>query len=236
MPAEGVSLLHDGYFDIDLGMLVYLKGKYYGKTYRAALKPMLVRSEGANILIDTGICDLPEPIARFYNVQRNGRGIVHSLKAHTLEPLDIDLVINTHLHVDHAGNNRLFRNARFIVQARELEFAHNPTRWMRGGYLLDAFSDMEFDEIDGDRVVMEGVRVILTGGHTPGHQAVVVETDAGRYIYCGDIAPLKENLERMNITGILYSPVDAYTSLENLASIDGVHIFSHDNQQMALRE
>ncbi len=57
------------------------------------------------------------------------------------------------------------------------------------------------------------------------------ETD---YIFCGDIVPLKENLERRNIVGVLYTPVDALESLDQLRKLKGVHIFSHDNEQMEI--
>jgi len=156
------------------------------------------------------------------------------LKEHGLAPEDIDLVVNTHLHVDHAGNDKLFKNARFIAQKKEIEYAKNPRKWMRGGYLADSFSGIEFEGIEGDQNIMEGLSVILTGGHTPGHQAVVVECHASTYIYCGDVAPLRENLEKRTLTGILYDPLDAESALDRLASIRGTHIFSHDNEQMHL--
>jgi hypothetical protein len=64
MAVERVALLHDGFFEIDMGMLVYLKSSYYGKKYLAALKPMLVQTGDSNVLVDTGICDLPDSYAK----------------------------------------------------------------------------------------------------------------------------------------------------------------------------
>jgi len=234
MSSYKVSLLHDGYFEIDMGMLVYLRGSYYGKKYRAALKPMLIQCDGGNILIDTGMGELPEHLAGFYKVQRDGKGILMSLREHGLHPDDINIVVNTHLHVDHAGNNHLFENARIYVQKREIEFALNPARWMRGGYIAEEIKRLKLHPITGDCTIVDGVRTILTGGHTPGHQAVIVETGENTYIYCGDIAPLRENLEKRSIVGILTNPQEAQDALDLLASMKGVHIFAHDNTQISI--
>jgi glyoxylase-like metal-dependent hydrolase (beta-lactamase superfamily II) len=195
---------------------------------------MLVQTDDKNILIDTGLGELPEGLAKFYNVRRDGEGIVKSLRAHGLGPEDIDIVVNTHLHVDHAGNNSLFKNAKFYAQKKEIEFALKPSRWMRGGYLPDDIAKMQFEPLDGDSKIIDGVKVIYTGGHTPGHQSVVVEARDSTYIYCGDIAPLKENLEKRTIVGILYDPREAQDGLDRLSSIKGTHIFSHDNEQMEI--
>ena len=123
-----------------------------------------------------------------------------SLSAEGLTPKDISLVINTHLHADHCGNNRLFKNARFVVQELELKYAHNPDRFLKGGYIKELFDGSEFTTVSGDHEVVPGVSTILTAGHTPGHQSVLVDaTDTSlgkKYIYCGDEAPLEENLQK----------------------------------------
>ncbi|MGH6692523.1 MAG: N-acyl homoserine lactonase family protein [Gammaproteobacteria bacterium] len=234
MPVRSVHLLHDGYFHIDLGLLVYLKSSYYGKDYKAALKPMLVRTEGMNVLIDTGIADLPPKLAPHYNVERDGRRIDKSLKSLGLEPKDIDLVINTHLHLDHAGNNKMFRDARFIVQKGELDTAYDPPRWFRGGYFTDSFEGIEFTEVDGDVKIADGIGVIRTGGHTPGHQAVLVDTAPKPFLYCGDIAAIRENIEKRNLPGILWDPKEAADAIERFAGMDVEHVYSHDNAQLEL--
>jgi glyoxylase-like metal-dependent hydrolase (beta-lactamase superfamily II) len=234
MPVEAATLLHDGYFHIDLGLLVYLKSSYYGMDYKAALKPMLVRTEGMNVLLDTGIADLPPKLAPHYSVEREGRRIDKSLKSLGLEPKDIDLVVNTHLHLDHAGNNRMFRKARFIVQKGELDAAYDPPRWFRGGYFTELIEGVEFTEVQGDVKVAEGVSVIRTGGHTPGHQAVLVDAAPKPFLYCGDIAAIRENIEKRNLPGILWSPQEAAAAIGRFASMDVRHVYSHDNTQMKL--
>lgn len=227
-----IKLLSDGFFTLDMGFLVYGKAPYYGKPYKAALKPLLVETESEKILIDTGIGELPESYKKFYPTERT-ETLFHSLKKEGLQPEDITVVINTHLHMDHAGNNRSFCNAKVYVQKQELEYAYNPHRFQRAAYIQEFFDGSDYITVKGDYTFSDTVSILSTPGHTPGHQSVVVhgETD---YIYCGDIAPLRENLEKKNIVGVLYNPVDALESLERLGTLKGVHIFSHDNEQMSI--
>jgi N-acyl homoserine lactone hydrolase len=227
-----VTLLSDGYFFLDMGFLVYGKAAYYGKVYKAALKPLLIKTEDEIMLVDSGMGELPEPYREFYKRERT-QSLVSSLAQTGIGPDEVTAVINTHLHMDHAGNNRLFPNAKTYVQEEELQYAYNPHRFQKGAYIEEFLEGLDFITIKGDYAFSEDVDIIFTPGHTPGHQSVVVHGEY-EYIYCGDIAPLRENLEKRNIVGILYNPVDALNSLDRLRQIKGVHIFSHDNEQITL--
>jgi glyoxylase-like metal-dependent hydrolase (beta-lactamase superfamily II) len=237
MVVRSAKLLSDGYFELDMGMLVYGKTPYYGKKYMAALKPLLVRTDSDNILIDTGIGELPEDYKKYYNLDRKPT-LIDSLATEDLAPEDISIVINTHLHADHCGNNRLFSNARFIVQKAELEYARHPHRFLKGGYIPELFEGLKFETVEGDVNILPGISVILTGGHTPGHQVVLVDasetTLAQKIVYCGDESPLEENLQKKNITGILYSQVKSYETLERLAKLDALFIYSHERKQLQI--
>ena len=227
-----VKLLSDGYFTLDKGLLVYGKTIYYGKEYKAALKPLLIQTEEEIVLVDTGIGELPEPHSKFYQVDR-AQTLVQSLKNEGLNPEDVTAVINTHLHMDHVGNNKLFCNAKTIVQKAESDYAYNPHRFQRAAYIQDFLEGLDFITVEGDYTFSDTIDIVSTPGHTPGHQSVVVHGDKD-YIYCGDIAPLRENLEKRNIVGVLYNPVDALKSLDQLRALKGVHIFAHDNEQMSI--
>jgi len=228
---RSVALLHDGFFELDLGMLVYLKTAYYGQKYMAALRPMLVRTEKEVLVVDTGLCDPPERIARFYKIERPTR-IVPELAKHGVRPEDVDLVVNTHLHLDHAGNDKLFPNAMVVVQKLEWAFASDPPRYARGGYLPELLEGLDVETVQGEHVVTEGVRVVPTPGHTPGHQSVVVEVADGRkLVYCGDAAPLAENYRDRNVVGILTDAEAALRSLDALRALGGTPVFDHDRGQ-----
>lgn len=237
MTIKSLKLLFDGYFELDMGMLVYGKTPYYGKKYMAALKPLLIKTEGDNILVDTGLGELPEEYRKYYKIDRK-HTLEKSLTTIGLAPEDISIVINTHLHADHCGNNHLFKNAKFIVQETELKYAYNPDRFLKGGYITQLFENLNFSTVTGDQEVLPGISVMLTSGHTPGHQSVVIDasnTKLGKkYIYCGDEAPLSENLNKRNITGILYSQVKSLKAIDRLRDIQGEYIFSHDRSQMEI--
>jgi glyoxylase-like metal-dependent hydrolase (beta-lactamase superfamily II) len=239
MVVKDIKILFDGYFELDMGMLVYGKTPYYGKKYQAALKPLLVQTDSDNILIDTGMGVLPESYQPYYKLNRGpGEELADSLKLMNLSVDEISMVINTHLHVDHCGNNRLFKNARFVVQSKELEYAYNPHRFQKGGYIKDMFDGIKYDTIDGNFEILPGIESILTSGHTPGHQSILIDgtkTKLGRrFVYCGDEAPLEENLKKKNITGILYNQVNSLKALETLKKLDAKYIYSHDNSQLSL--
>ena len=212
-------------------------GKYQGIKYKAALKPLLVRTEKENILIDTGVGTLPAKYGNFHQVIRSKEEeLVLSLKNVRLKPDDITLVINTHLHFDHCGNNRQFRKAKFLVQTDEVRYAYFPDRFQRISYLREFFDvGGEFLPIKGKYTVEEGVDLLPTPGHTVGHQSVLVSWKGRNIVYAGDAAPLPENIERRNITGMMYNGAQALESIDALRRIENpLFIYSHDNEQLKL--
>ena len=231
-----VRLLSDGRFTLPKPFLVY--GKYFGETYEAALKPLLIISEGKHILVDTGIGELPEKHARFHQVIRGpGEALEEQLRALNLGPEDIDVVVNTHLHFDHCGKNALFENALFYVQLAELRYAYAPDRFMKNAYIRDFFDvPVKYVPIRGPHRLTKHVHILPTPGHTPGHQSVVVELPDGRkVVYCGDAATLRECLERRNIPGVLWRSDVALRSIDKLRGIENaIYIYSHDREQVRL--
>lgn len=234
-----MHLLCDGFFTLDKSLVVYMK--YMGQPYEAALKPLLILTDsGEKILVDTGIGELPESLKKFFPVKRGADGTLEAqLRKHGLKPDDIDIIINTHLHFDHCGNNKLFKNARFIVQKAELEYAYEPERFMQTAYARELFDvkGLNYETVSGQCRICEGINMISTLGHTIGHQSVIIEGDDKKnYVYCGDAAPIRENFERRNIPGILYNAHEALESIDKLHKIkNAVYIYSHDNQQMNMQ-
>ena len=230
-----LHLLSDGRFILEKSFLVY--AKYQGEIYEAALKPLLVITDKEKVLIDTGIGELPEKYRKFHIVKRKSDEALRAqLQRHNLKPGDIDVVINTHLHFDHCGNNKDFTNAKFYVQADELRYAYAPDRFQKASYIRDFFDvDVEYVPMRGSHRITEVVCVLPTPGHSIGHQSVVIRKDEKNYVYCGDAAPLRENLERRNIPGVLYRSDQALQSIDKLRSIENaVYIYSHDNEQLTL--
>ena len=231
-----LHLLSDGSFTIDKSFLVYTK--YMGQPYQAALKSLLILAEQKRILVDTGIGELPKKHRRFYPIKRRAdENLLARLGNHDLKPEDIDVVVNTHLHFDHCGNNRLFKRARFLVQADEFRYAHSPERFQEAAYIPGLFdvSGLDYELVRGRLEVTDGVMVVPTAGHSFGHQSVVVRVGEKNYVYCGDASPLRENLERRNIPGVLYCSHRALESIDRLRKIrNAIYIYSHDNEQLTL--
>lgn len=234
MAVRDVKLLSDGYFNIDTGLLIYGKTKYYGKVYKAALKPLLIVADDEYILVDTGIGEPPEKVRKFYTLEKTP-DLATSLRENDFSVDDISTVISTHLHLDHTGNNALFKNARFIAQEEEIEYAANPDRFQKLAYLEDTSKAVRYEPVSGKCEIVKDVWVIPTPGHTPGHQSVVVN-GIQKYVYCGDVCPLRENYEQRNIVGVLHNSVQALESIDKLRGIGGSPIYSHDNEQMSLKQ
>ena len=225
-------LLSDGRFTIDKSLLVYTK--YQGQIYEAALKPLLITTSKENILVDTGIGQLPEKYEKFHVVKRGqDQTLEAQLGKHGLTPDDISIVVNTHLHFDHCGNNHLFPKAKFYVQSKELRYAYAPDRFQKAAYIREFFNvKTEYIPVQGRYRVTDNIILVPTLGHSPGHQSVLIRMKERNCVYCGDAAPLRENLEQRNIPGVLYRADQALKSIDVLRTIkNAIYIYSHDNEQ-----
>jgi len=152
--------------------------------------------EGASkrILVDTGMSG--EGMVQRGHMEESVLSPFDALKKVGTSPEEIDIVIQTHLHPEHIGYGYLYKNAKFIIQKAELEFAYNPhplfKRTFRG--LDEVAKGVNFQIVEGDTQIVEGVRVLYTPGHTPGGQSVMVDTEKGKAIICG-MCSLRENFE-----------------------------------------
>ena len=213
-----------------------------------ALNCLLIRSEGKNILVNTGQgTKLSDKQREILTLQRDG-GLVENLAALGLPPTEIDVVINTHLHSDHCGGNTLrrgdkivptFPRAEYWVQRLEWSEACYPNERTRATYLAENFRPLEehgqLRLLYGDTRVTSEVRCVVTRGHTRAHQSVIIESGGKTAIYLSDLAPLTINLERL--AWIPASDVEPLETIETKRSI--VHwalekgvllIFEHDTR------
>jgi N-acyl homoserine lactone hydrolase len=134
------------------------------------------------ILVDTGV-GYPEELVREWKVVN--RHAADALAEHYLSPADVRIVINTHLHFDHCGQNAVFKHAPFYVQRSELERARREDTVTNEWF---DFAGARFELLDGDAEIAEGVRAVATPGHTIGHQSVMVESEGGEALMIGDAA------------------------------------------------
>jgi N-acyl homoserine lactone hydrolase len=97
----------------------------------------------------------------------------------------VAVVVNTHLHFDHCGGNRLFPGIPIHVQRRELEDARTQDDYTIREWV--DFAGATYVEHDGEAEILPGVRLVPAPGHTAGHQIVVVSTAEGPVVLGGDV-------------------------------------------------
>lgn len=160
---------------------------------------------------------------------------VNALHRAGVDQRDVELVLLTHLHWDHAGNCELFPDATVLVQQEELRYAISPGRFFRTAFLapqsgwgVPPYLVTNLDTIKGAQEIRPGVRVVPVPGHTPGSQAVVVQTDHGSFCIAGDAVMTYENLDRDLPPGY---HVDVDASMESMDTMrrEADHVLpSHD--------
>ena len=145
---------------------------------------------------------------------------------------DVEYVVFTHLHWDHAGNNHLFGKAGFFCQKIEYDSLIDP-QCEKIGYDMDYVLGFDYELIDGDKEIFSGISVILAPGHTRGMQCVAVETDAGKIVLTGDLVTLRASLkyDPPRFNALLYNDSAAgiaQTSLDKVLSTSELVLPGHD--------
>ena len=143
----------------------------------------VVRHRQGLLLFDTGFGFGNAELDAYYRIR--ARRLPDVLEAQGIALADIGAVANCHLHVDHAGQNGLFPGIPIVVQRAEWEVAHTTDHTILEW--ID-FPGARYEQIAGDHEPFEGIRVVATPGHTPGHQSLVVETEEGLAVICGQAA------------------------------------------------
>ena len=186
--------------------------------------------EGA-ILVDTGVGWPLELLKEWMVVNRHA---ADALAEHDLSPADVRIVINSHLHFDHCGQNSVFKHAPFYVQRAELDRARRANDLVSQWF---DFAGARFELIDGDAQIAEGVRVVATPGHTVGHQSVIVDTADGGAVMIGDAAYTPDIYREVDDADLAnwkgqYSDRDAWSSsLHRLHDMHPHQVhFCHDTQ------
>jgi glyoxylase-like metal-dependent hydrolase (beta-lactamase superfamily II) len=157
-----------------------------------------LRHPSGLILYETGIGRGNAEIDDHYQVVH--RSIEAELEAHGHAVADVRLVANSHLHLDHCGNNMTFPGVPIFVQTTEYEVARQPN------YTIPEWVDFEGAEyavLDGDAQVADGVRIISTPGHTPGHQSLVLDTKDGPVALAGQAIYSRAEYDHIRATGTL---------------------------------
>ena len=154
----------------------------------------VIQHPDARVLVDTGMTELHPAVA-----DMDPR--LMPLSEQDFDVGGIDVVVNTHLHFDHCGGNRLFAGRPIYVQRQELEDART-----QDDYTIREWVDapgVRYEAIDGELELFPGLRIVPAPGHTRGSQVVVVETGGRPVVVGGDVAVWHGELDESSTEGQL---------------------------------
>jgi len=211
------------------------------------LNCLLIRTGRKNILVDTGLGDKEDAeFQEMFAVERIPT-LRDSLKMQGLQPEDIHMVVNTHLHFDHAGGNTVrengaivptFPRAKYFVQRGEYEDAARANERTRASYRRENFTPVahvdQWEFMDGETELVPGVSVVVTEGHTRHHQSIKIESEGQIAFYLGDLIPTVSHLPLPYIMGYDLYPLQTLETkrwvLDRALSENWLLVFEHDPQ------
>jgi glyoxylase-like metal-dependent hydrolase (beta-lactamase superfamily II) len=215
------------------------------------MRCLLIEHPSGLILIDSGAGNKEdEKFKNIYGLENEGADgatmLEEGLNEVGVAPTDIALVINTHLHFDHAGGNTFigesgkvqltFPNATYIVRRGEYDYAMHTNERTAASYFERNFLPVEaagkFELVAREKTIVKGIRVIPTPGHTPFHQSVLIESGGERAFYLGDLVPTHAHLPLPWIMGYDVEPLTTLETkrriLKQAVEENWLLIFEHD--------
>jgi len=206
---------------------------------------LLVRAHHKTIVIETGNGTKWEPKQRAIYAVQEGDPFLDSLASQGVQPRDVDLVINTHLHFDHAGGNTRIENgravptfprARYVVQRGELAHAAVPTERDRASYFPENFQPITeaglWDLSDGDAEILPGISVARIPGHNADIQAIILTGGGKTLAFVADLLPTRHHIPLPWIMAYDLYPLQTLETkrqwLPRMAKENWIVVFGHD--------
>lgn len=243
-------IFHLGNCHVDKGR-VLTPGLDQGTWWTIPILGYLIQTDdGKNILVDTGMdkvhIENPDatfggtPFGEVLKVQMGEDDyVVNQLAKLGLKPEDIDILVATHFHFDHAGNMRDFVNSEIVVQRD----CYEDIMRENAAYPKSTFDipNLKWHIIDGDIEIAPGVTLLKTPGHVPGHMSILLDLPrTGKMVISIDAIYVQDNLDKDN-WGAHSDPDAARTSakkLQGIAEREGARLlYGHDpNQSETLKK
>jgi glyoxylase-like metal-dependent hydrolase (beta-lactamase superfamily II) len=211
-----------------------------------AMRPLLVRTGDKTMIIDAGAGEkMPAKLQEIYGFDK-AETLDASLAAAGLGAEDIDIVLASHLHFDHAGGFTArdaagaivprFPRARYVIHAGEFADATHAHERNRASYFDENYVPLRdagvVDFIDGDQEIVPGVRVRRTGGHTRWHQIVYLESGGQTAVFAADLIPTAAHVDLPWIMGYDLYPMETLEFKRAFLreAIEGEYVifFEHD--------
>ena len=214
---------------------------------------LVLRGGGATILVDSGYGSTPSARDRSFLGLEEGHPLVRNLESAGVRPEDVDLLILTHLHFDHVGGctqrdaagraSLVFPNARHVAQRAEWEDATGEKPELANAYTPRDLHPIQqsgaLELIDGETEVFLGVKVVPVGGHTRGHQVVVVGRGADRIVCLADMCPTRHHVRPYWTLAYDQFPLEARRVkpivLRQIADAGAIAVFGHETTLPAAR-
>jgi glyoxylase-like metal-dependent hydrolase (beta-lactamase superfamily II) len=217
------------------------------------MRCLLVEHPDGLVLIDTGAGN--KESQKFYDIYGIENSAIGGVGPTQLEsalgqarfaPADVTLVINSHLHFDHAGGNThagesgapvaSFPNARYVVRRGELDWAHRANERTSASYFAHNYDPLQaagrLELVDADVEILSGLSLRHTPGHTPYHQGILIESEGERMFYLADLAPTTAHIPLPWIMGYDVEPLVTLESKRRLwaeaSSERWTMVFEHD--------
>jgi len=250
-----LTSLFDGFFRLDGGAMFGVVPKTLWEKRTSAddrnritlgMRPLLVRTGATTVLIDAGIGDkMDAKNTAIYAIDRS-RSLDHSLADAGLAADQIDLVLASHLHFDHAGGftsrdaagsiRPRFARARYVARTAEWEDATHPHERNRASYLQENFVPLMtagvLELVPDDAVIAPGVRTVRTGGHTMHHQIVMIESGGRTAVFTADLIPTTAHVDEPWIMAYDLYPMDTLafkrTFVRDAIDREYLIFFEHD--------
>jgi glyoxylase-like metal-dependent hydrolase (beta-lactamase superfamily II) len=212
--------------------------------FRDVTYSFLIKGASRPIVVDTGIQKGKFAEFGWMESTKPDWDLVKQLERLGVKTEGVEYVIHTHLHMDHCGQDYLFPDARIVIQRKELEAAAVPripmsmkpkeSTWPMLFYdrnIISKFVGEFWDRLillDGEQEITAGLKCVPLGGHTPGSQAIYVETDKGTAIITGDVSYLYDNIEKDIPIGFYYNLEDEIKALAKIRKEGKFILPGHD--------
>jgi N-acyl homoserine lactone hydrolase len=233
-PSWTIHAVDAGTSWLDQSMLTYTAG--VGTVVRIP-RVIWIISGPTTIVVDTSV-PAGQRASEFIGeelIRTPGQEPANALRLAGVEPKDVEYVVLTHLHWDHAGNCDLFPDADVLVQEAELRYAIAPGRFFRKAFLspqsgwgTPPYLVPNLVTVPGERVLQPGVRVVPAPGHTPGSQAVIVDTADGSFCIAGDAISTYRNIDDDLPPGYHVNVDQSMDSMDRLRERTDFLLPSHD--------
>lgn len=247
-------MLSDGFFTLDPGAYYGIVPKPVWSKYsleneagrvKLALNVPLLVGKDFSILLDSGIGSPENPkLASIFQVDKSSDllGQIRNI----VEPGEIRFILQSHLHFDHSGHSLdgfpgepVFPNAWIVAQKSEFQSYWRPNEFTRSSYWRNDLAMRRAQKIrlNGSSRVAGEIRTVHTGGHTAGHQVIIVGSPGNEIIYFGDLIPSAFHVRIPYVTAIDSFPIETVRMKKKLVSKAikdrAVCIFNHDSDTPA---